>query len=211
MPVSWPSSWGSICGLPPILVIASWYWIPPQFPVPAVSTVQYLDELVATLSTVIISTLLLNRLLPKIPVAWLIFSEPDLALSAVKENDANPPHNLTLELNLADASTTKLFLTLVVPPWPAIVMSEALVAKLSILVLLLPPKKLTVPAVVVRFTVSSSSLEVPSCTSPAILSDLVLIWVYDNVSLLPYAPPISTLEILVIGVFGVVPRLILLW
>ena len=56
-------------------------------------------------------------------------------------------------------------------------MSEAFVAKLSILVLLLPPKKLTVPALVVRSIVSPNCLEVPNCTSPATFRDLVLIWV----------------------------------
>ena len=88
------------------------------------------------------------------------------------------------ELNLADESTTRLFLIVVVPPLPAIVISAALVAKSSLDVAELPEKNSTVPAVEVNLTVSSSPLSVPNWKSPLVLNDLVPISVNDNDSLL---------------------------
>ena len=56
-------------------------------------------------------------------------------------------------------------------------------------------KKLTLPAVVVRFTVSLIVLLAPNWKSPSTLKDLVLILVKDRDSLLSYAPPILILAI----------------
>ena len=71
-------------------------------------------------------------------------------------------------------------------------------------------KKSTCDACDLSDVVSPIPLRNPNHASPSILKFLVLILVYDKSSLvLPNAPPISTLEILV-EVSGVVPTHILL-
>ena len=87
-----------------------------------------------------------------------------------------------MELNLADAFTSRELLMVVVPPWPAILTSDALVAKLSVEG---PPeleRKLTTVALDLKSTVWEVSVGVllqPNQTSPSILKLLVPILVSE--------------------------------
>ena len=121
-----------------------------------------------------------------IPLVWAsIVVEPACFLLAVKEKLFNPPHKVISLLTLNVESTIVLFLILVLPPWPAIVKLDALVAKSTIVVALLSPKKDTFSAVDLMNVVSPAprlvmldpsvlSLTWPSRTSPAILNSLLL-------------------------------------
>ena len=90
------------------------------------------------------------------------------------------------------------------------IISDALSAKSTIDAEPESEKKLTLPAPVDSLTVSVIVLLAPNWKSPSTLKDLVLTLVKDRDSLLLYAPPISTLEILEEGVSGVVPIKMLL-
>ena len=132
---------------------------------------------------------------PRIPLAWLMIVDPNCALSPRKEKDANPPQRVILELNLELASTSRLFLILVVPPWPPTLISDALVAKSSVWVF--PVKNLTIPASVPRVTMFSGlvlspprTLLAPKVTSPAKLTLLLpnVVKELEDVVLAPSLP-----------------------
>ena len=99
----------------------------------------------------------------------------------------------------------------VLPPCPAMLISDAFVAKLIVEGPPVLEKKSTCDASDLSDTISPIPLRNPNHISPSTLKFLVLILVYDKSSLvLANAPPISTLEILVPVLSGVTPKNMLL-
>ena len=139
----------------------SWNVESPQVAEPAVSILLKLGSDATTCKTLTISTFWLKVEGPKTPDAWAIAVVPSDPPIPTKENDEVPPQSLTLLLNVVSPSTSRLFLIVVVPPWPAILTSEAFNAKSIVCVL--PEKKLTIPASVDRVTtVSYTHLTLPT-------------------------------------------------
>ena len=118
------------------MAIACWKKEPPQVPAPAASRTLFEPDRIVTKST------FLSRGTPIIPMCEEIV-DPNRDLVPLKENEAVPPLIILLPLTSRVASIVKLFLTVVIPPCPAIVISEAFVAKSNLEALPELEKKLT--------------------------------------------------------------------